>query len=354
MMRRAAYLVLFAAIITVSAHADVLTLKSGEQLIGSWVTIKGGNLTFKSETLGETTIALSKIKSFSSSTPAVIVKTDNTTVRGQLELTPSGDWRVTHGGASQLVPASSVAVIMPQADYTSLVEHHAALWQDWKGSANFGYNLQRGDQQTGTISAVVGATRERPEAPIFIRHWRTNYALLLLFSKAEQSGVTIRSNTLSTSLRQDYLISPRDFIFGIAQLDHIQAQGIYLRQTYGGGFGHDFIHNSRTIFSGIGGLTFVNTKFYTGGPATQSAEALIGEKLTTALTKRIALTHDFNFYPNLTNTGEYRFDTTTGLSIKLVSRLTANIGFVDLFLSNPAPGSHKNNVALTTGVGVTF
>ncbi|MGH9450566.1 MAG: DUF481 domain-containing protein [Terriglobia bacterium] len=353
-MKHISWLVLVVSLIAIPASADVLALKNGERLVGSWVTVKGGNLTFKSDTLGETTIPLSKVKSFSSTTPAVIVKTDNSTVRGELKLQPSGDWQVTSGGKSRLVPASSVAVIMPQTTYTSLVEHHAALYQDWKGAANFGYNLQRGDQQTGTISATVAATRERPQAPIFIRHWRTNYSLLMLFSKAAQNGLEIRSDTISTNLRQDYLITPSDFFFGFGQLDHIQAQGLYLRQTYGGGFGHDFIHTARTHFSGLGGLTFVNTKFYTGGPATQSAEALLGENLTVALTKRIALNHDFNFYPNLSNTGEYHFDTTTGLNIRLASRLSANVSFVDLFLSNPAPGSHKNNVAFTTGLGVTF
>lgn len=353
-MKRIAYLLIGLLCITIAANADVLTLKNGEKLTGSWVNVEGGSLTFNADILGQTVVPLSKIQSFTTATPGVVVETNKSTVSGQIELQPDGSWKVTKGGESHVVPASNITIIMPQSTYTGLVEHHATLWQDWKGSANFGYNLQRGDQQTGTISAIVGATRERPAAPIFIRHWRTNYSLLMLFSKAKQNGLEIRSDTITTNLRQDYLIAPHDFLFVMGELDHIQAQGLYLRQTYGGGYGHDFIHNSRTIFSGIAGLTFVNAKFYTGGPATQSAEALLGEKLSTALTKRIALTHDFNFYPNLTNTGEYRFDTTTALAIKLASRFTANIGFVDLYLSSVPAGNHHNNVALTTGLGVTF
>lgn len=354
-MKRIIGLMMCIAFLAVSAvAADVVTLKSGETLVGAWETVKGGNLTFKSDTLGEVTIPMSKVKSFTTSTPAVIVKTGGSTVRGQLKLLPSGDWQVTQAGQTQIVPAASVIAVMPQATFTALVEHHATPWQDWKGNANFGYALQSGDQQTGTITANVAATRERPEAPIFMRHWRTNYSLLMLFSKVEQDNVEIHSNTISTNLRQDYLFTPSDFVFVFGQLDHIQAQGIYLRQTYGGGFGHDVIHTSRTIFSVLGGITFVNTKFYTGGPAIQSAEALFGEKLNVALTKRISFNHYFNFYPNLTNTGQYRFDTASNLAIKLTSRFTANIGLVDLYLSNPTPGNHRNNVAFTTGLGVVF
>lgn len=353
-MKRLVCLLIGLLCITVAASADVLTLKNGEKLTGSWVKVEGGSLTFNADILGQTVVPLSQIQSFSATKSGVVVQTNKSTVSGQIELQPDGSWKVTKDGKSHVVPASSITIIMPQATYSALIEHHATLWQDWKGSANFGYNLQRGDQQTGTISAIVGATRERPAAPIFIRHWRTNYSLLMLFSKAKQNGLEIRSDTITTNLRQDYLIAPHDFLFVMGELDHIQAQGLYLRQTYGGGYGHDFIHNSRTVFSGIAGLTFVNSKFYTGGPATQSAEALLGEKLSTALTKRIALTHDFNFYPNLTNTGDYRFDTTTALTIRLASRFTANIGFVDLYLSSVPAGNHHNNVALTTGLGVTF
>lgn len=353
-LKHAILLLIGISLIAISASADTVTLKNGEQLVGTWETVKAGNLTFKSDTAGEVTIPLSKIKSFAPSNAAVVIRTDESRVRGQVELLPSGDWQVTQGGQTHVVPESAVDTIMPQTTFTSLVEHHGTLWQDWKGSANFGYNLQRGDQQTGLISAAVGATRERPEAPIFIRHFRTNYSLLMLFSKVKQNGIEISSNTLTTNLREDYLFAPDTFVFGTAELDHIQAQGLYLRQIYGGGFGRDLIHNSRTIFSVLGGLTFVNQKFYTGGPATQSLDALAGENLSIALTKRIQFNHFLNFYPNLTNTGEYHFDTTSALALALTKRISANIAFVDNYLSNPTPGNHKNNVALTTGLGISF
>ncbi|MGH9469690.1 MAG: DUF481 domain-containing protein [Terriglobia bacterium] len=352
-MKRMIWIVLAIILVSIPAAADVVTLKSGEQLIGTWENVEGGNLTFKSDTLGEVTIPLAKVKSMSYGA-GVIVEKNKSTVRGRLELLPSGDWQVTSAGQSQTIPAASVEAAMPVSTFNALEEHQAKLWQDWKGNANFGYNLQRGDQQTGTISANVAATRERPEAPIFLRHWRTNYSLLMLFAKAQQDGSIIRSNTISTAIREDYLLSPSDFLFVIAQLDHVQAQGVYLRQTYGGGFGHDLVHTARTTFTVIGGLTFVNLRFYTGGPAQQSAEALAGEKLNVQVSKRIVFSHYLNFYPNLTSTGEYRFDTTSSLGIKLTSRFSANVSLVDLYLSNPTPGNHKNNVAFTTGLGVVF
>lgn len=360
-MKRLIYVLLGFSMIPVSVSASTVTLKNGERVTGTWVNVQNGNLTFKSDTLGQVTIPVSKIASFAPSEPAVIVRTDHSTARGQLKLMPTGNWRVSEHGRVQIVSASKVNIIMPESQYSSLVYHKATPWQDWKGNANFGYNVQRGNQQSNILSFNVGATRERPEAPVFERHFRTTYSLVMLYSTVKQNGVSISSNTLTTNLREDYLFSPSNFFFIFGEWDHIQPQGLYLRQTYGGGYGRQLINSSRTKFSALAGLTFVNQKLYTvppstapAPPATQSAQALLGETLDISLTKRAHLTHYFNFYPNLTNTGQYYFDTTTGLAMTLTSRLTANINFVDEYLSTPLVGSHKNNVALTLGVGFTF
>jgi len=353
MMKRIVGVFLIIVFSAILGQADVVVLKNGDRFTGTFVNISGGNLEFNSDAAGSITIPLNKVQSLSIEKPVAVVVKGKHAVEGQLQLEPSGNWQVTANGKSQTVAASDVETIMPEQTYNGLVEHKAKPWQDWKGNASLGYSIQRGDQQTSTISSAVAAVRERPEAPIFIRHFRTNYALTMLFAKAQQNGALVQSNTISTNLREDYLLSPRDFVFALGQLDHVQAQGLYLRQIVGGGFGHDLIHNSRTIFSLLGGLTYVHEKFY-NGLSDQSAQALVGEKLGIQLTKWMRLDHYLNFYPNLTNTGQYRFDTASTLAIRLSNHLSLNTGVVDLFLSNPTPGNKKNNLAFTTGVGYNF
>lgn len=337
----------------VTVRADVVTLKNGDRVTGAFVTVKGGNLEIKSDILGDLNIPLKQVASFSTAKPVVIVTTDHGSVPGQLELQPSGDWQVTENGTSRTVAAANVESIMPAETYHSLVEAAPRPWQAWKGSASLGYSLQRGNQQTNTFTTTIGAVRERPEAPLFERHWRTTYGLTMLRSHAAESGSVVDSNTVTTNLRQDYLFAPNDFVFGMAQLDHISTEGLYLRQTYGGGYGHDVIKTARTTFSVLGGLTYVHEKFFTGA-SDASAQALAGEALGMQLTKRLRLDHYLNFYPNLSNGGEYHFDTSTILSAKLSNRFSLNTGVIDLYLSNPPAGNHKNNVTFTTGIGYSF
>jgi putative salt-induced outer membrane protein YdiY len=335
------------------ANADVVTLKNGDRVTGTLVDVKGGNLDFKSDILGALTIPLAKITSLTSDKPAALVEKNHESLKGQVALQPSGDWQVTANDQTQTIAAGSVDFVMPADDYQKLEVSTAKPWDNWKGNASLGYSLQRGNQETNNFTTTINAVRERPETPDFQRHWRTNFDLTTLVSNSEQADAFVASHTLSTDVRPQYLFTPNNFVFGLVQFDHISTQGLYWRQTYGGGYGRDVIKNARTTFSLIGGMTFVHEKFFTGD-WDQSAEALVGEKLGYQISKRVRLDHDVNFYPNLTYSGQYRFDTATTISAKLAGKFSLNSGVIDLYLSNPPAGNKKNDVTFTTGIGYSF
>ena len=336
-----------------AARADAVTLKNGDRVTGTLVSVKGGTLELKSDALGDLMIPLAKVATFTAEKPVAVVVKGQAAMVGKLELSESGNWVVTENGKSQTIPGAAPELVMPADAYQALMEHNAPVWKDWKGAVSLGYSVQRGDQNTSSFATTVVAVRERPATPIFERHWRTNFNLTTLLSHNTQAGTSITSNTLTTAIRQDYLFSASNFVFGLAEIDHVGAQGLYLRQTYGGGVGHDLIKTPRATFSVLGGITFVHEKFFTG-EYDQNAAAFIGERFGYQISKAVRIDHSFNIYPNLSVTGQYRFDTTTTLSAKLSTRFSLNTGVVDLYLSNPAMGSEQNNIAFTTGLGYTF
>ena len=339
------------------SRADVVTLKNGDRVTGTLITVKGGTLQLKSDIMGAVSIPMDKVASYSVTKPVALITKGKEPIQGTVEMKPSGEWAVTEDGKTRIIPAANVDTIMPATDYQKLVVVAPRFWQAWKGSASLGESIQRGNQDTNTIATTITATRERPAAPIFQAHSRTNFGATALLSHANETvgdtSTSITSHTVSGNLREDYLFTPNNFVFGMAQVDHISTEGLYMRQTYGGGFGKDVLKNSKTTFSLIGGLTFQHQKFI-NGTFDQSADGLFGEKLGEQFTKRIRLDHNLNFYPNFTQGGEYRFDTTTSLSIKLLGRLNFNTNLIDLYLSNPPMGSQKNNVTFSTGIGYSF
>ncbi|MGA2984886.1 MAG: DUF481 domain-containing protein [Terriglobia bacterium] len=333
--------------------ADIVTLKNGDRVTGTLVTIKGGTLQLKSDILGDLSIPMAKVATYSVDKPVAIIIKGKEPVQGTLELTPSGDWQVKANGQTQTFTAATVDTIMPEDTYQKLVVVRPTPWQAWKGNASLGETLQHGNQQTNTFTTTINAVRERPAAPIFQEHTRTNFGIMALLSHANEDDNSITSRTFSSNLREDFLFTPDNFAFGMVQLDHISTEGLYLRQTYGGGFGRDVIKNPRTTFTLISGLTAQHEKFFSGGED-ETLNGLVGEKLGEQFTKRIRFDQSLNFYPNFTEGGEYRFDTSATLSIKLFNKFSLTTSAIDLYLSNPPAGNEKNNITLSTGIGYTF
>ena len=334
--------------------SQVVIFKNGDQLTGEWIKVDSGNLTFKSDALGQAIIPIAKVGTFVVSKPVVVVMKDGQVLSGELALSPSGNWEVKQPGETAVVTvaAALVQAIVPKADYRPQATHQQP-WQGWKGRSNLGYSLQRGDQQAGALSMSLNMIRKQPDVPGQPERWRTNYNLTTLFTTSRSQAARISSNSASSSLRQDYLFDPQNFFFVLSQFDHVQSQSLNLRQTYGTGLGRDLLRSPRAALSLLGGGTFVNERFH-AAPGRRSGEALVGQKLNLKILKQLSFDNTLNFYPNLSSPGEYRFDSTANLGFRMNSRLSWNIGLTDFYLSRPLSGGRKNNLTVTTGLSFNF
>lgn len=348
--------VLVALLAVATASADVVAFKNGDRLSGHWARVAGSSLVFNSDSVGSVTIPLSKIESFSSSKPAVALLKGGTSFHGLLFLLSTGEWELAIQNGLKTIKPGDVVAILPETTFVKLGgERHTKPWYNWRGAANFGYSLQRGDTRAGTISTSVNADRVQPNLPGVPTLWRTHYNLQMLFAHAEtvSTGATISSNTLTTGVRQDYLFSGQTFAYAETQFDHIQPQDLELRQSYGGGFGKDLRRTHKMTLSVLGGLTFENEDFK-NVPRRNSLEGFTGERMTFALSNRVHLVDKLDLYPNITSAGLFRGDASATISVQLSSRLSMNTSVVDFYLGQPPAGSKTNNFTATTGVGVNF
>jgi hypothetical protein len=186
-------LIALAGFISIQAVAETIKFKNGEELIGQWKEVQAGKLVFTSENLGDVTVALDKLQSFEPSKSAVVVTKTGEEIRGRLSRLNSGDWEVARGNTRQTLVDSSVDGIYPEETYKP-PEVKRRPWQSWKGNANLGYGLQRGDQNTSSLNVGVNAVRKLPDLPGHPEHWRTTYLLNMLFTSTRTNGVEISSN----------------------------------------------------------------------------------------------------------------------------------------------------------------
>ena len=86
----------------------------------------------------------------------------------------------------------------------------------------------------------------------------------------------------------------------------------------------------------------------------KSGEVVAGETFNAKVNNRTTITEQFSLYPNVSDTGNYRFQFDSTAATKLKNWLSWQITYSDRFLSNPLPGFKKNDLLLSTGVRLTF
>ena len=226
-MRHLALLILSILAWGGSARGDIMRFKNGDLLTGEWQRVNGSSLIFKSENLGEVTVSISKVKSMDSTRSSAILLKSGDAFRGMLSLLESGAWelRGEDGGVRHVAPGSVMA-IYPLQTYYSKAGETRRVWQNWVGGSSVGYSLVRGERDAGTLSIGVNATRREPDLPGYKERFRTNYLLNILLSNSETSGIRTSANSVTTSLRQDFLFTPTNFAFALGQFDHVQTQSI--------------------------------------------------------------------------------------------------------------------------------
>ena len=347
----------FLAIIlcVISAHAETIQFENGDKLTGTWKSVTEDRVLFKSEALGDITIPVPKLKSLTISGLAVVILKKGQAYTGKLSLLESGEWELRGDNRGLLrASAGDVLAIYPLDVYLAKSqETKARRWQYWQGKANLGYSLVRGDRDAGTLSLGINATRRQPNLPGVSERFRTNYLLNMLFANTRSNGLRTSANSMTTALRQDFLYSPTNFMFILGQLDHVQTQSLNLRQTYGAGLGRDLVRRPRVSLQSLAGVTYVREAFQ-NSDLRRNAEGLIGEKLSWKISRVVNFEHYLNFYPSLTDTGEFRLDSTSTLTTQISSRLSFNTTVADRFSTNPLPGRQKNEMILTTGFGINF
>ena len=167
-------------------------------------------------------------------------------------------------------------------------------------------------------------------------------------SCVETTASAIRGGT-----RYDLNLNEKIFAFGQLDLEHDRFQDLDLRTVLAGGVGFHMAKNGRTTFDLMGGGSFDHEAFIAGLTRSE-AEILAGEALSFKASKSTTFTEALQFFPNFTDTGEYRFTFDAGVITTINKWLSWQTTYSNRFLSNPPLGIKKNDVLLTTGLRLNF
>lgn len=363
MLRKTIFVALVALLgLAPAVLADQITLKNGDHLSGKIVKSDGKTLVLHTEFAGDVTLQFAAIRQITTDEPLHVALKNGQTVVGPITTSDGKIEVATRNGTPVEAPKESVVAIRNDADQVAYEKTiHPGLLQGWNGGTAVGFSLTRGNSQTENLSLAFNAARATKTDKLSLY---TN----AVYGTNQLATPKTTANTEAGGIRYDHNLNPRWFGFVGADFMSNALQDLNLRSVGSVGGGFHAIKSDQTTLDFLGGGNFtdenytetvVNTSVI---PPTTSTRKVVhnfgaltlGEELTHKWSKTTVLTQKLYFYPNLTQTGEYRGAFDLGLVTKISKWLGWQNQAGDIYVSNPPPGARKNDLVLTTGLNVSF
>jgi hypothetical protein len=345
----------------IPALADQVVLKNADRLTGSITKSDGKVLVIKTEYAGDVTVKFDAIQSITS-TADLNVSLGGKTVVGPV--TTSGDDVVvaTRTAGPVEAPKASVTMLRSPAEQSVYEKSlHPGLLEGWNGGLNLGFALTRGNSETKNLNIAFNAVRKGFHDKLTL-YTNSIYAANDLPTASPHTT----ANAIGGGARYDHDFSPRVFWFVNGDFYHDALQHLDLRSTGGGGLGWHAIKRDSTILDLLAGVNYTHEGYAAfvlppippGTPVAAVTHSLAGLTLGDAFTHKVGkgtvITQTLFFYPDLSQTGQYRGTFNFGTVTKLNKWLGWQNSFADIYVSNPPRGTKKNDLQLATGLNISF
>ncbi len=339
--------------------ADQVTLKNGDRLTGTVVKSDGKTLVIHTDAAGDIELKFDAIQDIKTDAELHVSLKGGKTAVGPVTTTDDKLEIATKTSGTVEAPKGDVTLIRNDAEQTAYDKSlHPGLMHGWNGGANVGFSVARGNSETENLALAFNAVHPTLNDKI------TLYASSINTTNNLASPSTV-ANLNQGGFRYDRNINPKLFWFGAGDFMSNALQFLDLRQVYSGGFGFHAKNNDRTILDFLGGLNYTHETYSNGtlispgvyesyGKTNRFVALTLGEELNQKLGKSTVLTQNLGFFPDLQQTGEYRFTFNVGTVTKINKWFGWQNQFSDIYVSNPPTGAKKNDVLFTTGLNVSF
>jgi putative salt-induced outer membrane protein YdiY len=351
-----------ACALSVAAYADQVTLKNGDRITGKIVTADEKTVLVKTDYAGDVKIDRASITGIQTDQVLNADIKDSGTVQGKVASAAEGVRVEKADGTALTVKADAITALRDDAAQKAYIReqeriHHPKLNDFWAGFVSLGVANASGNASTSTVSTAASATRIAGKNKMGVNFTQI-YARQ---STTLPYGET--ANRMNGAFRIDRDIAPRLFVYGINTYDYDKFLDLNLRVVLGGGFGYHAWKSKKGYLDVLGGgnvnretfdiTNVVKTGKYTTDTRT-SGELAVSEEAGYQPYERLKLFERFSFFPNMSDTGEYRYNFDATASVPIKKWFEFNVGFSSRYLSNPIAGKKNNDTILTMGIRASF
>jgi uncharacterized protein DUF481 len=355
--------------------SDVIVFSNGDQLTGTMERGVGDSVVFKSDTVGEITVPMSKVKELRTHGSFVVIRKDEKPTRvtrhpGSLVYADNSVTVETQGGAPETVPVKNLAYIIDQKTYDSDVAHHPNFLHGWNGSISGGATLIRATQTGTSLNAGITMIRTIPTVPYLPPKTRTTVNLLETYGKLTQPVIPptgappseAKTSIFHADAEHDMYFTPRFYALGELSFDHNFSQGLNLQQVYGGGFGWTPLQSPIQQLDLKADVHYEMQSFIQPDQHAPPAPLIpsipnqnligstFGEAYHRNLPGKILFTESASVLPAFNNPEAYSAIAAAGLAIPAYKRISLGLNATDNYLNMPADGYKKNSFQFVTSI----
>jgi hypothetical protein len=328
---------LCAALLTSTLRADEVILSNGDKVTGKIGNIAGGKMKFTSDSLGEITIDMEKVKSYTTDAPAEIRLKPKGEVKEKIASATTQEV-TTQGG--QKIATSDIKQINPPAE-------------KWTGGVVVNGMLTNGNSHSETLGIDFAAALRRDHDDVDDRF---SLAGGYHFGRQRDPSTGDSSTNVDDWFAQgkyDNYWTPQWYGYALFRVDHDQIANLNYRLAPGVGIGYQWIEQPTMNFSTEAGISYVYEDYSNDG--TNEFLALrLAYHFDKKLNDVFSLFHNLEYLPAFEDPGDYILNVDGGVRAKISKSFFTEFKVEWRRDSTPAPGALKNDLRFLLGVGWAF
>jgi hypothetical protein len=339
---------------------DTVVFPNGEKLIGHFEGFTGGAAKFKSDTMGEITIDLSKVQELHTSQRYAVIKKGVQLTRGESAgAIPVGILTVNNkniqvdpgsGKPAQTIAVGDVDNVVDEDSFNKALGHPNIL-QGWGGEASLGVSLVEATQNSTSFNTSISLLRAMPTEAWLAPRNRTALDFSDSYGKVTQPGTPeVKTSIFHADAERDEYFTSRVYALGAVAFEHNFSQGLALEQEYGGGIGWTVIHEAKQNLDLKGTVDYKRQAFEVAAQNQSLVTSVFSELYLRKFAKGIVLNEQLSASPAWTNTNAYTAYGSVGLTFPVYKGFAFTTNVIDSYLNNPPAGFKKNSVQFTTGI----
>ncbi|MBI2299031.1 MAG: DUF481 domain-containing protein [Armatimonadetes bacterium] len=338
-------------LLAVPAFGDQVTLTNGDRLSGTLIQIFQGKLTLQSPLLGTVTVAMANVRTFATDTPVKLALAGGTVER---QVLAGADGRITLA-ATDAEPARDAALSEVTAFNPPLpppppppaprVRRPSA----WKGEVVAGLTSFRGNAVAENFDVKLGLNRRAGNQGLQLGG---SYRL----ARQKDPGTGARVNTedrWNVQGKYEHYYSPAWSWFLSTRADGDHINDLDLRLLTGGGTSYHLEHRG-LVFSVDWGINWLREDYRGHANATDTVSTQLSYNLRAPLSRRFSFLHDLQWYPSVSDFGDFLLDTEASLRAAITTSTYASLGTTLQFDPTPVAGSQAINLKYLLGLGYQF